>query len=875
MKPVLRLLVVSALCLLLPAFGAAQEIPSPESFFGFEPGADRSLFTYEKMIEYLEKLDAASDRLELREVGESPLGRPMFVAFLSSPENLAHLDELREINRRLALEHDMDDATRATLATDGRAFVMATLSMHSGEVGPSQSLPLFAHQIAIAEDETVLDQLAEVVLMIVPCHNPDGMDMVVKNYHRYLGTKYEAASLPGVYHQYVGHDNNRDFITLSQSDTRVISHLYSTEWYPQVLVEKHQMGSTGPRYFVPPNHDPIAENIAPELWNWTGTFGAGMARDMSADGLSGVAQRWLFDNYWPGSTETSLWKNVISFLTEAASCKTATPIRVEPNELRVRGKGLSEYAKSTNMPDPWPGGWWRLSDIVDYELSSTYSILATAASHREAILEVRNTLGRDEVRRGRTEAPFYFVMPRAQHDSSALWRLTDLLVEHGVEVFQLSEPVTVDGQALAAGDVVVPLAQPYRAFVKEVLEAQRYPVRHYTPRGDVIKPYDITSWSLPLHYGVRSIQMDTRCEKLEAALVGLERDRVEVAEETRTVVLPSNANGSFSAAFAALGKDLTVHRLRETLAVEGTDIPAGSFVINAKASAAATLSQVVADADAPVIVTSSLPEVSLAKLKMPRVALVETWFHDMDAGWTRFVFDSSSIPFTVLRPAEMADIDLGGRFDVVVLPDAEPEVLLKGRYKTTTGYRSNSYPPEYQKGMGDDGLQRLLTFLDGGGTVISWRRSSGLFTGELELGEDDDVEHFSLPIRDLTSTAKEHGLLVPGAFLKISVNNDHPLGWGMPETAGVFSRGTPVLQTTVPIFDTDRRVVAAYAQRDLLLSGYAENSDELAGKPAAIWVTKGKGQLVLFTFNPQFRASTPVTYKLLFNALLLPEPETS
>jgi len=187
------------------------------------------------------------------------------------------------------------------------------------------------------------------------------------------------------------------------------------------------MGSTGPRYFVPPNHDPIAQVIDEGLWNWSAVFGAALARDMTADGLQGVASHWVFDDYWPGSTETSHWKNIISFLTEAASCKTATPVFIEPTELRVSGKGLSEYKKGVNMLDPWPGGTWSLGDIVEYELSSMASILATAAANRDKILTFRNDLCRKEVEKGRTEPPYYFALPKAQSDPGELAALVELL----------------------------------------------------------------------------------------------------------------------------------------------------------------------------------------------------------------------------------------------------------------------------------------------------------------------------------------------------------------------------------------------------------------------------------------------------------------
>ena len=346
--------------------GLHAQIKSPVEFFGFEPGSDGNLFLYEELVKYLESIDQASDRVKMFQIGQSPQGRPMYIACISSESNLSNLDNLKDYNRQLALDDKLTDSETEKLVKDGKVFVLATLSMHSTEVAPSQSSSLMAYDLATTNDPEKLSWLNNVVFMLNPCHNPDGMDMVVNNYRKFKGTKYEGSSMPGVYHQYVGHDNNRDFVTLSQKDTRAIASIYNLDWFPQVMVEKHQMGSTGVRYFVPPVHDPIAENIDAELWNWTGVFGSNMMRDMTSNGLAGVTQNYLFDDYWPGSTETCLWKNVIGMLTEGASVKVATPVFVEANELQVAGKGLSEYEKSINMPLPWEGGWWHLSDLVKY-----------------------------------------------------------------------------------------------------------------------------------------------------------------------------------------------------------------------------------------------------------------------------------------------------------------------------------------------------------------------------------------------------------------------------------------------------------------------------------------------------------------------------
>ncbi len=252
--------------------GAATP-PTPEAHFTFRPGADGQLIDYEQLIDYLKILDAASPRLELREIGASPLGRPMFVAFISSEQNIRRLDELRDINRRLALDPAIPDPERDALVARGRVFLMATLSMHATELAPCQALPLYAHELVTSVDPAITRQLDDVVWMVVPAHNPDGLDLVVENYRKYRGTAWDGASLPAVYHRYVGHDNNRDFVTLTQSDTRAVSRLFSTEWFPQVLVEKHGMGASGPRFYCPPSNDPIAENIEAGIWNWVAVFG--------------------------------------------------------------------------------------------------------------------------------------------------------------------------------------------------------------------------------------------------------------------------------------------------------------------------------------------------------------------------------------------------------------------------------------------------------------------------------------------------------------------------------------------------------------------------------------------------------------------------
>ncbi len=881
-RPMALVTMIALILIMSPVLRAQQK---PVDYFGFQPGSDRNLFTYEELISYLQKLDEVSEKLKMLEIGNSPEGRPMYIAFISSPGNIGNLDRLKDINQRLALDTSIPLKEKEELISEGKVFVLGTLSMHSTEVGPSQSAPLIAYDLTTTGDPRKLQWLEDVVYMMVPCHNPDGMDMVVNHYQKYKGTKYEGSSLPSVYHKYVGHDNNRDFVTLSQEDTKAIARIYNLEWFPQVMIEKHQMGSTGTRYFVPPMHDPIAENIDAGIWNWTKIFGTNMMKDMTREGLDGVSQQYLFDDYWPGSTETCMWKGVIGMLTEAASAKVATPVYIEANELQVIGKGLGEYKKSINMPQPWEGGWWKLSDIVDYEISSTYSLLRTASLHREDILRFRNEHSAREVEKGMTEPPFYYVLPAPQRDASELVLLVNLLMEHGVNVYRTTDELRLDNKVLEEGSVVVPMAQPFRAFIKEVLEAQEFPARHYTPGGAMITPYDITSWSLPLHMGVKSWELNKLFPDLESVV-----EKIDAAYDIRSGagvksmgLFHVGNNESFKAAFRAMELGLTVERLTDSMAVDGIKIGKGSFLIVADKEAEKwkiLLNELTVE---PVF-TDQKPE-STRALSMPRIGLVETNFHDMDAGWTKFVLDAYHIPYTVVKPGDFSKTDFAADFDEVIFPSASKSILMSGKYGSEDNYSVTSYPPEYTKGIGKEGMNQLLIFVDKGGMVISWGESTELFEGTLSISRENEKrkekekdaedesakEEFQLPFSDVSDQMRKEGLYCPGSLVKINLKTDHPLTFGMPGSVGVFYRGQPAFRTSVPIFDMDRRVIGITPERDIRISGYVAKEELLGNKPLMIWMKKGEGQFVLFGFNPNFRASTHATYKLLFNSILLPE----
>jgi len=862
---------ITAVALLLAGIsfsGHLQSIPSPTSFFGFKPGTDRKLIKYQPLVDYFMLLDKESEMVKVEQIGESWFGKPIYMAFISTAENINRLPELRVINQRLASDGNIPAQERAELILKGKTFVMLTLSMHSNETAPSQAAPLMAYNLISGVDPEATENLAEVVLMMVISSNPDGHEMIVDHYNKYLGTIYEGSSLPGVYHKYVGHNINRDFITLLMKENQAVSNIFSNVWFPHILVDKHQMHMSGPRYYVPPNHDPIAENIDETIWGWSWVLGSNMARDMTARGLKGISQQYIFDFYWPGSTRTSAWKNVISLLTEAASVRLASPVFIESNELRG-GKGLPEYKKSINFPAPWGGGWWRLGDIVEYEVESTYSIVKSAGRQKVDILTSLNNLVAREIERGKSEPPFFFVIPQEQHDRGSLKKLISLFNEHGVLVHYLANDVINQGRKFKKGDYVVSLSQAFRPFIKEVMEFQRYPVRRYTPGGEIIMPYDITSWSLPLNFGLKAFEINANPQVFDGNLSEVKFPlETMVVPETNTgyFLLNGQFNQSYKLAFKALANGIEVFRSENEVFHQNQSIPGGSFVIKISAAVKDFLKGIAEEVNINPEVLSQMPD-GFHKLRLPKIALVESWLHDMDAGWTRFLFDTYGIPFTILRPGEVASAKLSQNYDVVVFPDMGRNQLMMTTPPGGGDFTPPFYPSEYLKGIGKEGWQNVLDFIQNGGRAVSWGNSVDLFTGNME--PKAPAQSFRFPISNVAPSLRNRGLNITGSHLAVNLVQNHPLTLGMPQSIAVFHRANVVLETSIPTHDMDRRVIGHFPERDIFISGYAENISLLENRPAMVLMEKGKGQVVLFSFVPNFRGATSTSHKLIFNSLLI------
>jgi hypothetical protein len=515
MRQTLALLLVLAAGAGAPAEAQRRPLPTPASILGFVPGTDRRLVEWGPIVEYFRALDAASGRVQVRTLGRSTNGLPFIAVFVSSAANLQRLPALRETQRLLAdprLTPDSVDAAR--LAARAPAFCLITSSVHSTEVGGFFAPLEIAYRLASGSTAEIRAILDSTVLILVPSLNPDGVNIVSRWYAQTLGTAAEGSSPPELYNRYVGHDDNRDWYAFTQVETRlVVDSLYGV-WHPQVTMDIHQQGTLGARIFVPPYRDPVEPNVDPLLVEGVNALGTAIAWRLTALGLTGVSLHASYDA-WTPARAFQHYHGAVRILTETASASLASPITVPFDSLRA-GDGIDPKERTWNFAAPWPGGRWTLADIVRYQTEAAVAMLDQVARNREAWLHTARRVAERAVA-GWPEWPFAYVIPTANQDPAALGTLLEILRHAQVEVRSALGPFSLGRERFSPGTYVVPLRQPYAAFVAALFERRYYPDLREYPGGPPVRPYDATAHTLPLLLGVKVL---AAADSLPVALSG-------------------------------------------------------------------------------------------------------------------------------------------------------------------------------------------------------------------------------------------------------------------------------------------------------------------------------------------------------------------
>jgi hypothetical protein len=873
------LLGVLALALLLPFGALAQEsavprgatpalaqapdpvpggIPHPAHVFGFHPGDDYELADLRQLEDYYGQLAAASPRVQRIEIGETFRGNPMHLLFISSEENLARLDRWREISERLARGHGVTEAEARALAREGRTILWIDNGLHSTEVAHAQHGPLLAWYMATDDSEETRRIRDDVILLLMPQMNPDGHEVVVDWYRRNLGTPWETTSPPEVYHEYVGHDINRDWFMFRQNESQAVARQLYETWYPQIVFNHHQTAPFPARIFIPPFADPVNPHIPPLVVRGVNMVGEHMAKRIEERGMPGVVSRMSFTMWWNGGMRTTpYFHNMVGLLSEVGHA-SATPQYHDPNRLPdAFGSGshrISAREPSVYYANPWEGGWARLADAVAYHFESSMGALDIASRLREDWLFNMWLLANRQIEAGRAGGPFAYVVDLdAQRDAGEAVELLNVLRRGGVEIHRATAPFRADGRDFPEGSYIAYAGQAFRAHLMDLLEPHEHPNREQYPGGPPEPPYGgLSGWTISMAMGVHVDRIE---RAFEAPGVEIE-DRVPVpparfAEAPWGWGLPATRNDARLAVNRLLAEGAAVHRYHGTSAPMGELGVPGAFLVERGGAASPERMRALAEELGltlfPLAAAPPSGSAALERLRAPRVGLYMPWTANMDEGWTRYVLREFEFPVDTLRNDRLRG-DLSG-YDVILFAD-------QGAGSIVNGSSEGSRPPGFTGGVGTDGMENLRRWVEAGGTLVAFDGAS-----------DFAIRALDLPVRNATQGLSNAEFFVPGSLLRTRFDPAHPVAFGMPEEGASFFQSSRAFEVEPEAGDRVD-VVAHYAAEDLLMSGWELGGDRhLAGRPAVVHVRVGSGSAVLIGFRPQFRAQPTGTYKLFFNAI--------
>ena len=847
---------------LVPGTRYDPAIPTLEEVAGH--GFGEAVTPPDDVIRYMEALsDAAPDRTRLVRYAESWEGRPLVVLVIGSPERMTRLDEVKAGIARLADPRGLADAEAEALLAELPVVTALMHGVHGNEISSSGAAMAEAYHLLAATGDADVDLiLSESLVLIDPMENPDGRNRFV--YQNGIaqarwpdeagGSAEHDEPWPGGRGNHYLFDLNRDLFIQSQPETRGKVDVF-LEFRPQIVADLHEMGGDA-TYFFPPTAPPSNPWYGESQIALMDVFGEAIAARFDSRGFA-YFNRDVYDLFYPGYVD--MWPmghGALGMTYEQASAR-ALKLRRSDGDLLTYGDGVLHH------------------------FTAALETALTAARHREGILRDYLAFRREGVARGRS-GPAEIVLHSA-HDPGMAERLAVMLVENGIEVFRASGPVPVGDRTLSAGSsFIVPLDQPTHGFIHNLLDAnvpmeedfvKRQIERRAHRQPDEI--YDLTAWSQSLLWDVEAIETQATGVRGEAVTAGGSMSEADVAPLPEALVgylIPWGTNGAATVA-EALREGIRVRAAGAEFTLGDRSYGVGTAIVRVAENgpdlrqrlaeiAVRHRAEVVPIDDSYVREGMSLGSRRVRALIEPRLLLVyDAPGQGYSVGWARYVLErrygqrTTAVRASSLGRARLAD------YDVIVFPSGN-----------------------YGGSVGEGLLDRLRAWMRDGGTVITmaessrWAAREGLLDTETERrggrAEGDDPPDPDTPDQpieylDAISPEDESPEGVPGAILRTLLDTEHWLAAGTDGEIGVLVQGSRVFR---PVTLDQGTNVGRYADvENLVLGGivWEESQPQLANKAFLIHQPVGRGQLVAFAEDPNYRAYAEATQLLFMNAVLL------
>jgi hypothetical protein len=904
----------------------ASKVTAPKDQFGFAIGDDYKLVNYTQYTDYLKKLQAQSERMTVVDIGRTEEGRAEVTAIITSPENQRKLPLIKAANRRLALAENLTDEQARALARDSKIVIWIDGGLHATEVLGAQQLIETIYRLNTKSDPETLRILNDVVILCTLV-NPDGMELVSNWYMRDADEKKRSTGgIPRLYQKYIGHDDNRDFYMMNMSESVNANKMMYREWFPAIMYNHHQTGPAGAVLFAPPFRDPFNYNFDPLIPLGIDTVGAAIHTRLAAENKPGAVMRSgaPYSTWFNGGIRTtSYFHNQIGILTE--SIGNPTPVEIPfildmqlpradvPNPIapgvfpfrtaieysitmnyaildlaskRHEDFLFNMYKMAKNAIEKGSRDNWTIHPKrIEAAREAIEAAQAGASRGAENIgprggrgggfgrggapIAIYNNVLHDPAMRD----PRGFIVPSDQPDFLTATKLVNTLIKAGVFVDRATAPFTVAGKPYPAGSYVVKAAQPFRAHLMDMFEPQDHPDDIPYPGGAPRPPYDVTGYNIAYSMGIQYDRIldgfDGPFERL-ADLAPVPQGKVTAAPAGGGYLLSHEVNDAFVAVNRLLKANEDVFWLKAAATMNGKTYPAGTMFIPAKATTLAVLQKVATDKGLTFDAVAARPAGEAMKLKPVRIGLWDQYGGSMPSGWTRWLFEQFEFPFEVVFPGTLDAGNLNAKYDVLIFVDGG--IPQRDGAAGGGGFgaqpAADTIPAEFRDRLGRVTVAKtvpeLKKFAENGGTILTIGSSTVL------------GYHLGLPIMNALVERGADGsprdlprekYYIPGSILEARIDTSNPLAYGMREHAMVFYDESPAFRLRPDATLKGVRPVAWYDSQTPLRSGWAWGQQYLNEAVSIVDAPVGKGHVVLYGNEVNWRGQPHGTFKLLFNGI--------
>jgi hypothetical protein len=879
------------------------KITTPKEALGFNLGDDYQMASYTQLEAYWKQLASESDRLKLVDIGLTAENRHQYMMVISASENMRKLDHYKQISQQLAHAENLTEDQAHALAREGKAVVWIDGGLHANETVGSQQEMEWVYQMASRDDAETMRFLNDTILLCTLA-NPDGQELVANWYMREKDPmKRSMEGLPTLFQKYIGHDNNRDFYMSNMPESTNMNRQMFIEWFPQIVYNHHQTGPAGAVIFMPPFRDPFNYNFDPLIPLDVEAVGTAMHQRLVEEGKGGSAQRSgaNYSTWWNGGLRTiAYFHNMIGLLTEIIGSPTPMNIALVPDKQLPSG----------DWPLPIAPQQWHYRQSIDYEMTNNRAVTDYASRNRETLLYNLYLMGHRSIQNGsedhwtitpdRIEAlkasaagnetmnkdlyntvlhdpakrdPRGYVIPSDQADFPTATKFVNTLLKNGITVMQASAPFSAGVQKFPAGSYVIKTAQAFRPHVMDMFEPQHHPNDFQYPGGPPIPPYDSAGWTLALQMGVQFSRIMEPFDGPFTKIDGLLKPpsaAVAGVEKPAGYLVSHRINDSFVLINRLLKANCDVYWVKKAQMIDGRDFGTGSIWVPATSDATPIVQQAAKTLGVEAVALASAPAGASVKLKPQRIALFDQYGGLMPSGWDRWLFEQFEFPFQVVYPQTLDAGDLKNKFDVIVFTDGA--FRARGNNPDMERYNrqpdADKIPEQYRAMLGNitenKTIPALKKFVESGGSIIAVGSATRM------------AKVMGVPIDSyldqMGADGKEHPLArekyyIPGSLLKMDVDTQNPLAYGMPDSVDVFFDNSPVFRLLPSAPEKRSTPVGWFSTAKPLVSGWAWGQQYLDGGTAVAEASLGEGKIFLFGPEITFRGQPHATFKFLFNAI--------